>query len=315
MAVWLAADDYDLGPRPNVISATGLLKPLKCIVLSHRIQAANLEADTDLLDLVASRMGTAIHTAVESAWLNNLEQALTAMGLPKRGRDMVRVNPELPVDPEYHNVHIELRIEREIDGYIISGQFDFVENGRVKDIKSTSVYAWIFNSSDDKFAWQGSIYKWLNPKLITDDKMDIEFLFTDWKAMEAVRDKAYPNNRIMTRTLTLKSSEEVESFIRNKLQQLKTYKDESESEIPRCTSEELWQKPTTYAYYKKIDGVRATKLYEAHEHQNAMDRMALDGSTGRIDTRPGKVKFCAYCPARPICQQAENYIQSGLLDV
>lgn len=313
IAVWLAADDYDLIARPNVISATGLLKPLKCILLTHKIVQANLDSDTDIQDLIPSRLGTAIHNAVESAWINNLDQALTAMGLPKRARDMIRVNPSV-VDPEYHNVFIEQRTEKPLDGFIISGKFDFVENGRVKDIKSTGTYNWIHGGNDDKYAWQGSIYRWLSPDLITDNVMDVEFVFTDWKSLSARTDKKYPKRRVMTRTLPLKSLPETEYFIKSKIQQLQQYAGKPEAVIPPCTQSELWQRPTTWAYYKNPEKLlRATKVFE-NEH-DAISRKNADGGVGVIKTRRGAVKFCTYCSGRPICKQAEGYVQAGLLEI
>ncbi len=315
MAIWLAADNYNLAAHPNVISATGLLKPLKSIILTQRILKAQLENDVDLQDLIAARLGTAIHTAVELAWANNLESALIAMGFPKKARELIKVNPKLPLDPEKHNVFIEQRNQKEIEGMIVSGQYDFVENGRVKDIKSTSVYTWIHDSKTEDYCWQGSIYRWLNPEIITDDYIDIEFLFTDWKAMESIRDKSYPPRRIMSRSIPLKSLAETEQFIRKTIQNLKNYKDKPQHEIPPCTSKELWQKPKTYAYFRKVNNKRATKTYKTDEYQQALDRMVSDGSTGHIETRPGSVKFCNYCTALPICKQAESYIQNGLLVV
>jgi len=312
IAVWLASDDYDLSPRPNVISATGLLKPLKSIVLTQRIREANLEGDTDLQDLVPSRLGTAIHAAVEHSWLHHLSMALTAMGIPEHAQKLVRVNPTLPVDPNNHNIFIEQRAEREIDGFIVSGKYDFVENGRVKDVKSTGTYNWVHGGNDSKYAMQGSIYKWLNPAVITDDVMDVEFVFTDWKAISAKTDKSYPANRVMTRTLPLKSEFETEAFITNKISQLKTYHNKPESEIPDCTPDELWQRPAKWAYYKNPMALkRATKVFDTQAE--AVSRQVADKSVGIIQHRPGEVKFCIYCPARPICKQAERLQQAGLL--
>jgi hypothetical protein len=313
IAVWLAADDYDLVARPNVISATGLLKPIKTIALTQKISQANIDADTDLQDLIPSRLGTAIHDAVEKAWLNNLEQALTAMGIPERVRKTIRVNPT-EIDPDYHNIFLEQRMEKSLDGFTISGKYDIVDEGRVKDIKSTGTYNWIHGGNDAKYAWQGSIYRWLDPETITDNVMDVEYVFTDWKALSAKTDKKYPPRRVMTRTLPLKSLSETEHFIRVKIRNLKQYLGKPESEIPRCTPEELWQRPTTWAYYKNPQKTaRATKVFE--NHHEAMSRQAADGNVGKIVERKGEVKFCTYCSGRPVCQQAEAYVQQGLLEI
>ena len=65
LAVFLATDDYDF--EPNVISATSLMKSTRQLVLSKRVKPS--ESMIDIAGLVSSRMGSAIHTAIETAWL------------------------------------------------------------------------------------------------------------------------------------------------------------------------------------------------------------------------------------------------------
>jgi hypothetical protein len=142
--------------------------------------------------------------------------------------------------------------------------------------------------------------------------MDVEFLFTDWKPMSAVADKKYPQSRIRTRTLQLKSKYDTEQFIRNKIQQLKQFLDAPETQLPKCTPAELWQKPTTWAYFKNPTASKATKIFYSEIEAGA--RAAEDSYVGVVKIRPGKVKFCTYCSGLPICQQAEGYVQAGLLD-
>ena len=75
MAVFLAADDYD-GPQAEegvkVISATSLLKSTRQVVLGFRLPE---DTFVDVSDLISSRMGQAYHTAVEYAWLSNLQKS------------------------------------------------------------------------------------------------------------------------------------------------------------------------------------------------------------------------------------------------
>jgi len=313
MAVWLASDEYDLGPRQNVISATGALKPIKAIVLGQRIAAMNANADSDVLDQVPSSMGTAIHTAVERAWSEPYRtKALKALEYPQAVIDRIKVNPNTDLmDAADHNIFIEIRTEKALDGYIISGQFDFVEAGRVKDIKTTGTYNWIHGGNDNKYAMQGSIYRWLNPHMITDDHMDVEFVFTDWKPIAALADRDYPQQRVMTRTLPLKDIAWIHQWLQAKIRDVKKYLPLPEERIPNCSEEDLWQRPTTWAYYRKTTNKKATKVFDNSAEANT--RMATDGGTGKVVVRPGEVKFCKYCNARPICKQAARYIAAGLI--
>ncbi len=68
LAMWLATDTYDHCDDPMQISATTLLKPVKVIVLSRRLAKSGVTKEADLSTMVPSRLGTAIHDAIERAW-------------------------------------------------------------------------------------------------------------------------------------------------------------------------------------------------------------------------------------------------------
>ncbi len=79
LAIWLAHDEYQHSDDPKVISATGLLKPLKSLILSQQCTSG----EVDISELINSRMGTAIHTAIEHAWSSKtLLATMDNLGLP-----------------------------------------------------------------------------------------------------------------------------------------------------------------------------------------------------------------------------------------
>ena len=95
VAVWLATDSYDYVQDPNYISATSLLKPLKSIILSRTIQITD---ETDIADLVPSKMGTAVHDQIERAWMENYHTALSNLGYQKHLINSIIGNPEVGGD-------------------------------------------------------------------------------------------------------------------------------------------------------------------------------------------------------------------------
>lgn len=315
LAVWLAANDgYDLKPGKKVISATTLLKPIKSIVLGQQLLEDNAQGLVDIQDLIPSRLGTAVHTAVEVAWVCHYRIAMRNMGMAEKAIEMIRINPKPPLEAGIYAIYLEQRSQKQLLGYTLSGKFDIVENGRVKDVKTTGTYNWIHGGNDDKYIWQGSIYRWLNQDIITDDFLDVEMVFTDWSSLKALSDKAYPQKRIMTRTLPLKSLEETEEFILAQLTKISNYMDKPEVELPDCTPEEVWQRPTTWAYYKNPQNLgRATRVFDNEYEATALQ--ITNKGVGIVQKRPGEVKFCRYCPARPICHQAEGYQMQGLLEI
>ncbi len=67
IAVWLAHDEYDHNPDPNTISITSLLRPIKQTLLAKRVPDA--QAIPDVAAQLSNRIGSAVHKAVETAWL------------------------------------------------------------------------------------------------------------------------------------------------------------------------------------------------------------------------------------------------------
>lgn len=315
LAVFLATDNYDHDDDPHTISATALIKPVRQIVLSARVPQE--DAVVDLINMVASRMGSAIHDAIERSWTGNHNAALEALGYPKKVIDKIRINPtreqlqDLAADGvESIPIYLEQRAYKTVGKFKISGKFDFVGDGRVEDFKTTSTYTAINNTNDVKHILQGSLYRWLNPEIITKDEMAIQFIFTDWSKAKAMQDPKYPQNRIQQRVHGLKSIAETQAFVERKLAQITQYWDADEEEIPYCTDEDLWRSEPVFKYYKNPASTkRSTKNFE-NKHDATL-RYIEDGSVGIVKEVPGQATACKYCPAFSVCTQKDQLIASG----
>jgi len=313
LAVWLCNDDYDHNPDTNVISATTLLKPLKSIILAR--QNMDLDKIADVSSLIPSRMGTALHTAVEDAWKDKekLIPLLKSLGYNDEVIDKILINPDPEeIKPESICIYMEQRAQKASGKYYISGKFDFVIEGRLEDFKSTGTYNYISGSNKEKYRQQGSIYRWLNPDIITNDVMTIQYIFTDWSSLKARTDKNYPSGRLVEQKIPLMSLAETESFINAITKQIAEFEHTDQDDLPPCTSEELWAKPDVFKYYKDpAKRARSTKNFPTY--QEAAARLAKDGSVGIIDTVKGQVVRCRYCDVSGICNQAASYIADGTL--
>ncbi|WP_432481704.1 hypothetical protein [Moraxella sp. ZY200743] len=306
LAVFLATDSYD--HEDNVISATTLLRSIRQIVLSLRMDKENTL--TDISSLISSRMGSAIHTAIEQAWLNP-NQALKALGFNDKVINKIKINPDNP-DPKDINVYMEKRSKREVLGYTISGKFDFVAEGKVQDFKSTSVWNYMNQSNADKYRLQGSIYRWLNPDIITKDTMTIHYIFTDWSMAESRRNKDYPASRVISQEYPLMSLQQTNQYIHDKVKQIDLYKDAPESQLPLCTDDDLWRKPDVYKYYKDPNKLtRSTKNFD--NSADAYAYKATQGNQGIVKLVKGQVSSCKYCPAFNLCSQKDTLINTGEL--
>lgn len=307
LAVFLATDNYDHDSA--TISATALLKPLRQIILASRVPAT--DAIIDLSQMVQSRVGTAIHDGIERAWLNNYADAMKALRIPQTVIDMVRINPQ-PQDlfDGCIPIYLEQRAKKQVGKHVVSGKFDFVGDGRVEDFKTTSVFTVMNNTNDDKYILQGSIYRWLNPAIVTKDEMAIQFIFTDWSKIKAMTDPKYPQQRFQQKILPLKSVQETEAFVQAKLAKIDAYWDTPEADLPLCDSADLWRSEPVFKYYKNPNKTaRSTKNFEAR--QDAMLRYVEDGSVGLVKEVPGQVTACKYCSAFSLCSQKDQLILAG----
>lgn len=313
LATYLATDEYDHNADPTEISATGLLKPLKQVILSSRVPVD--EQPIDISGLITSRLGTSIHSGIEKAWATNYKQGMHDLGYPKSVIDRVVVNPDPNNLPENCiPVYQEIRTKKQLGKWTISGKFDFVADGRLEDFKSTKVYSYIAGSNDEKYRMQGSIYRWLNPTIITNPEMAIQYIFMDWSSMQAMINSDYPKSAMLEKKFTLLPVAEVENFISNKLRLLEQYANSPEADIPDCTDEELWRRAPVWKYYKDpAKTTRSTKNFDSAA--DAHVRLAEDGYKGMVTEVKGEVVACTYCPAVVICKQAHQYILDGTLKV
>ena len=331
MAVYFAHDSYDR--HANTISATGLLKSIRQAVITPRIPT--IQQSVDVLDVVKSRTGTAVHDGVERAWSHgNHREAMRKLGYNESLIDRIVVNHAklltqagynvssleknktyISRDPLPSNpipVYMEIRGFRQFMGKTISGKFDFIGDGGLEDTKTTSAFSWIYGSKTEDYQLQGSIYRWLHQNLVTRDVMTIQFIFTDWSPGKAKQEKHYPQRITEKLEIPLLDISDTEDFIRDKLTAYELHKDEDEVSLPSCTDKELWRKDPVFKYYKNpASRKRSTKNFTTA--QEAHTRLIEDGNVGIVVQQPGEVIACRYCSAFAGCSQKDRLIADGSL--
>ncbi|MHA1137995.1 MAG: PD-(D/E)XK nuclease family protein [Candidatus Thorarchaeota archaeon] len=278
---WLEFDEYDY--EEGVISATGLLRPIRATVLA---KLNDEEVSIDIADLIAARYGTAIHDSFEKVMIPNTIQ--------------------------------EKRMYADVGSYKVSGKPDIMKivgqgpTYQMVDIKSTSVWTLIYGSRDEDHKIQLSIYRWLavvNGYTMTDDA-EIIYIFTDWSRSKAKNTKDYPQLRIHVKTLNLMTNGETEEYVLERLSQIHYYT-EHPDELPECTREELWQGDDKWAVMKE-GRKSAVKLHDTEESAfEHLDNVNAGGHS--IEHRPGKVNRCNYCNARAFCKQYAKMSEDGII--
>ena len=310
MAVWLGSNDYDLEPKEKLISATSLLKSTRQNILSKRIEASG-NAQVDVMDLFASRWGTALHEAVEKAWVNDSGRisVLRQLGIPQKVCDRVKVNPGTLEQGEI-GMWLELRTERELEGWTVSGCADIILDGAVHDIKSTSVNMMDSGKKDQDYILQLSIYKWLNPDKVTKDIGYIEFILRDWSPLQASINPSYPQTPIIQKELQLLPNNQIEEYIRTRIIELEKHADTDEELLPECNDKELWMNTPKWQYFGSVGAKKASKNFNTH--QEALSYQLQKGK-GFVKEKKSKAAACRYCAASPSCTQRVQLEQAGLL--
>lgn len=311
--VFLATDYYD--KEDAGLSVTTLLKPIKQVIMAQRVAPG--EKSPDVADRIPSAVGSAVHDGFERAWKSpKLVKVLMSLRIPEKVAHKVRVNPtpEEVAAGGIIPVFTEIRVKREVNGVVISGQFDFIGDGTVEDLKNTSVYKFV-TGDNESYVLQGSMYRWLNPEKVSKPFMNLTFNFTDWSRKDFNQNpEKYPPQRMMTVRYNLLSLEETEAYIINRVATLMRLKDAPEEDLPPCSDKELWRKPDQYRYFSKVEnadkpGARSTKNFD--NEQDAIIFMSEKGNAGAIRVKKGQVTACKFCEGFLACKQAQALIASG----
>jgi hypothetical protein len=165
----------------------------------------------------------------------------------------------------------------------------------------------------EKTEWvdQLNMYAWLVERVkghpVT--ALQIIGIVRDWSRREAANKEAYPQAPIVTLDIPIWDFQTREEFVRTRLSQHNEANFSAVSgEMPACTPEEMWEKPTTYAVMKE-GGKRAKRVFESLDKAEAF--RAEQTGAHHIETREGGRTRCdSFCQVAPFCQQYQSYKES-----
>jgi len=215
---------------------------------------------------------------------------------------------------------VEERIHVELDGMRISGAIDLQEISEdgitVSDYKTTSAWA----AMQEKKDWHNQLnsYAYLVEKAkgIPVTKLQIVAIVRDWSRREAQYKEGYPKAPIVVIDIPLWPFAEREAYVRSRisLHGDALFEMETDGEMPNCTSEEMWEKQTTYAL-KKDGNVRAKSVHDTSEAADtalaAATEKAKKGEKFLIEVREGGRTRCeSFCQVAPYCQQHQAYLST-----
>ena len=263
------------------ISATQLLNSPKIVALTRKFDD---ELEQDASEMIWAAVGSAMHNFLE------------------HGKD--------------DNSIAEQRIHIEVDGWHITGAIDLqIINGDtidIRDYKFTSVWA----AMNEKPDWENqlNVYAWLVEKVkkTSVSSVGIVAFLRDWTKREKEQKENYPEATVVELPIKLWTMEEREAYIRKRisLHSACDFALETDGDLPDCTPEEMWEKPTVWAV-RKNGNKRAHSLYETEELATAA--LADLGSNYEIEVRKGERTRCEnFCPVNTWCTQYKTYVKEQL---
>lgn len=215
---------------------------------------------------------------------------------------------------------VEERIHVELDGMHISGAIDLQEVEEdgiiVSDYKTTSAWS-VINEKQD---WHNQLnsYAYLveAAKKVPVKKLQIVAIVRDWNRREAATREGYPKAPIVVIDIPLWPYAHREAYVRDRISVHGDafFEMETDGEMPECTAEEMWERPTVYAL-KKDGNVRAKSVYETREAAEtalaAATEKAKKGEKFLIEVREGsRVRCESFCQVAPYCTQYQEYLST-----
>ena len=204
---------------------------------------------------------------------------------------------------------VEQRLGTDVDGWRLSGAIDLQEEDEdgigIKDYKVTGAWS-VMNEKQD---WhnQLNVYAYLVEKEAKKKvkSLQIVAIVRDWAARDTVKE-GYPQSPIATIDIPLWPMAEREQYIRDRvhLHSAAYFEMETNSELPLCSEEDMWEKPTSYAVIK-VGGVRAKSVHKTlEEAQHALNQV----KGYNLEVRQGERTRCAkYCQVSEFCTQYKEY--------
>lgn len=177
------------------------------------------------------------------------------------------------------------------DKYIISGIPDLYYKDTLIDYKLVSVWLYIYGGKKDWEA-QLNVYRWMIYKKhgLLMNKLFIELGFKDWDERSSMNSQDYPPAKIMEVPVKIWDMGDTEKYIHARM--------ESHLNLDKCTDEEKYHRPDTWAVMSKG---RKTALRVLESEDSATLWMA-NNKGYFIEYRKGEDNRCKkYCQMRNFC--------------
>lgn len=264
-------DACDVKPHnaPNTVSATTLKSGVREILLTKRHWE---EMSDDVSNRIWTLFGSAVHALLER---------------------------------EAPDTFVEEKFEKQIGTYTVTGRLDCydMKNKIIFDYKTATTWKYKFKDFSD-WKFQGLVYAWLlKQQGLEVNECRFVALFKDFSKTKALTETDYPTSPVYVYKfdVTEQDLEEIEEKIIAKVTELQMFENLDDDELPLCSDEERWAKPTTYAVMKegRKSAIRVFETKELAEIflKNCDAKHYIEerkGADGKCSGYCGCCEFCSY---------------------
>lgn len=335
------SERYSMGSYPKTgrkadSSITKLLTPPRIVQLLKKHES---EIVTDVSDMWFTFRGSLAHLMLELAsdripaerLIESLRAVFMVLGTGESFDDVESLREALKAAreqiAEYDASRVsgevkELRLYASLNGWLISGQIDMIED-RICDLKWSNVQRFKDGVPPD-YDWQLQGYFWLcweNRDLLKSDyQIDFEkiqglalhAIYADWSPTASLRQAEYPQREEEVFPIVPKPIDEIKGYFWERIEAHK----QARVRLPLCTDEERWKDPPKWAVVKKTQE-RAYRLAgSAAEAESIRQSLSKPDAyeveyRAAIPTRCKGVGTRKYCPVRDFCDQFQQEEKQG----
>jgi len=248
-------------------------------------------------------------TALKRAHVDELEEEASDCLWRLRGAALHRTVEELLKADS--RAECEPRFSMEVLGKLITGGADIIWTGtEIVDLKDTSVWHLVHakNMLPQEYVEQLNLYRLMAGGPI--DKLSVIVMLRDWSKSK-VSDVNYPAAQCLTLDVPVWPREKAEAFIQLRVSMLKTALAMKPENLPACTPEERWEKPTTYVVKKKGQKacVRGSAKLQTHAQAEAFIAKMKSKAGLSVEQRLGARTRCeGYCPVSRWCKDYQAFL-------
>ena len=191
------------------------------------------------------------------------------------------------------------------NGWVVSGQIDLYEINPaiLSDYKVTSVWSVINGLKPEHEAQLNINAELMRHEGIDPKRLQIVNLLRDW-SMRKAHEAGYPNCQVFVQDVPRWKVDFTKAYIDERISIHKEAKNLHDKDLPVCTPDERWERPTKYAVMKKGRKSALRLLDSESEAEDYIELKGLAIPTHYIEIRDGESVRCEmYCNVNGFCNQ------------